>query len=71
MKYGSNLPSGFRREDVLEGFPYIRLCKTSDPWGGASFGHKATIVYKIKLHTNYKRLGLFLVSDKKNLKFCL
>ena len=53
-------------EKTFEDFPYMSLCKISDPWGGASFGPRATIctileeVHKIKIYTKY------LVSDKKN-----
>ena len=32
-KHTGSMPSGFRQEDFLC-FPYIRLCKTCDPWVG-------------------------------------
>ena len=37
-KYLSSRPYGFRREEFLNVFPYISLCKTCDPWGLAIIG---------------------------------
>ena len=30
-------------KNILSYFPYISLCKTCDPWGGAIFGFKSII----------------------------
>ena len=51
----------FLKRRRLKSFPYISLCTTSDPRGGAIFNPRATIwtklveVYKINLHTKYQR----------------
>ena len=34
---------GFRQEDFFYVFPYIGLCKTCDPWGGAVSGPRDII----------------------------
>ena len=47
-------------EKTFEEFPYMNLCKTSGPWGGAIFGSRAIILLetgKIKLHTKYQKAG--------------
>ena len=28
---------------IFKGFPYITLCKTGDPWGGANFDPRGII----------------------------
>ena len=45
---------------IFSRFPYISLCKTIDPKGGAIFGPRAIIltnmekVHKVMLHTKYQ-----------------
>ena len=41
-KYQGSRPCGFREEDFSY-FPYIRLCKTCDHWGGPILGHRGII----------------------------
>ena len=40
-KYQGSRPCGFR--EVFSCFPYIRLCKTCDHWGGPILGHSGKI----------------------------
>ena len=42
-KYQGSRPCGFRQEDFVHVAPYISLCKTCDPRGGAIFGPRAII----------------------------
>ena len=37
-KYQGSRPCGFRQKYFFHGSPYISLCETCDPWGGAIFG---------------------------------
>ena len=41
--YQGSRPYGFRQEDFSMFFPYISLCVTCDPFGGAIFGPSGII----------------------------
>ena len=55
-------PSSFREDFLKFFFPYMCLCKTSDPWVGAIFDPILIIwivlevVDKLKIHNKYQRL---------------
>ena len=42
-EYQGSRPWGVRLEENLNGSPYINLCKTCDPWGGAIFSHRGKL----------------------------
>ena len=70
-KYHNSRPCGFRQEEFFSCFPYISLCETGDPQGGAILWPQGYTLYNLgrgllgnATYPNIKVLG-HVVLDRK------